>query len=178
MSIHDEWLCLVPALGPPAKLPRSLLQAKGLTFICVLLLGAFDSFHFRHMLSELELTSGLLFEQMATLTSIKWGEGNYSVILRESLINFLVVLNNDTAVSPKDPWPSLGLVGLPPESSQHAGGPCWGGRRETALWVQIPSHPSLLLLRGWAREGLGVPVPTMVLLPASSSPADSAGLLH
>lgn len=43
---------------------------------------------------------------------------------------------------------------------------------------RFPVTSSLLLLRGWAREGLGVPVPTMVLLSASSSPADSACLLH
>lgn len=61
-------------------MPRSLLPAKGLTFICVLLLGSLDSFHFRRVHTELELTSVLLLEQMATLTSIKWGEGNYSVI--------------------------------------------------------------------------------------------------
>lgn len=107
------------------------------------------------MLTELELTSVLLLEQMATLTSIKWGEGNYSVILRESLINFLVVLNNDTAVSPKDPWPSLGLVSLPPESSQHAGGPYWGGRTETALWVQIPSHLLPPTAQGMGQGGTG-----------------------
>lgn len=60
--------------GTPAKLPMSLFQAKGpVFFICIPLLGVFDSFRIWYLLTELGLTSVLLLEQKATVTHIKWG---------------------------------------------------------------------------------------------------------